>query len=66
MNLGWCEALTEEGIEALARNCPDLESVDLCGCLQACSYPGCIHPKTSNSHAFACSLCISGYSTCIL
>ena len=34
VNVGWCEALTDEGIGALAENCPDLLSVDLCGCLQ--------------------------------
>lgn len=34
MNVGWCELLTDEGITALAENCPNLTSVDLCGCLE--------------------------------
>lgn len=44
--MGWCEALTEEGIQALASNCPQLESVDLCGCLQVCQL-ACRSSRTS-------------------
>ncbi len=34
LNLGWCEAVTEAGVTALAASCPKLEVLDLCGCIQ--------------------------------
>ena len=35
VNMGWCEAITNEGFKALADNCAKLASLDLCGCIQA-------------------------------
>lgn len=35
MNLGWCEGVTEEGVQILAHCCSNLEVLDLCGCVKA-------------------------------
>ena len=35
MNLGWCEGVTEEGVQSLAHCCSNLEVLDLCGCVKA-------------------------------
>ena len=37
VNLGWCEGVTEEGVQSLARCCRQLEVLDLCGCVKACA-----------------------------
>lgn len=34
LNLGWCEDVSDVGVMSLAYGCPDLRTVDLCGCLQ--------------------------------
>lgn len=33
LNLGWCENIGDEGVTSLAYGCPDLQSLDLCGCV---------------------------------
>lgn len=33
LNLGWCENVSDVGVMSLANGCPDLRSVDLCGCV---------------------------------
>jgi len=33
LNLGWCENASDVGVMSLAHGCPDLRSVDLCGCV---------------------------------
>ncbi|KAF9682694.1 hypothetical protein SADUNF_Sadunf05G0135300 [Salix dunnii] len=32
LNLGWCENVGDVGVMSLAYGCPDLRTVDLCGC----------------------------------
>ena len=34
VNLGWCEGVTEEGVQSLAHCCSGLEVLDLCGCVK--------------------------------
>lgn len=33
VNLGWCENVTDVGVMSLAHGCPDLRTLDLCGCV---------------------------------
>lgn len=33
LNLGWCEDVGDVGVMNLAYGCPDLRSLDLCGCV---------------------------------
>lgn len=33
LNLGWCDNATDAGVTSLAFGCPDLRSLDLCGCV---------------------------------
>ena len=33
LNLGWCEKISDDGVMSLAYGCPDLRSLDLCGCV---------------------------------
>lgn len=33
LNLGWCENVGDVGVMSLADGCPDLRTVDLCGCV---------------------------------
>lgn len=33
LNLGWCENVGDIGVMSLAYGCPDLRSLDLCGCV---------------------------------
>ncbi|PNX93505.1 F-box protein skp2a-like, partial [Trifolium pratense] len=33
LNLGWCEQVSDVGVMSLAYGCPDLRTLDLCGCL---------------------------------
>ncbi|KAF3786576.1 F-box protein [Nymphaea thermarum] len=33
LNLGWCEEVGDVGVTSLARGCPDLRALDLCGCV---------------------------------
>jgi F-box and leucine-rich repeat protein 1 (S-phase kinase-associated protein 2) len=33
LNLGWCENVSDVGVMSLAYGCPDLRTVDLCGCV---------------------------------
>ncbi|WVY90146.1 hypothetical protein V8G54_035660 [Vigna mungo] len=32
LNLGWCENVSDVGVTSLAYGCPDLRTLDLCGC----------------------------------
>ena len=34
LNLGWCENVGDVGVISLAAGCPDLRTVDLCGCVR--------------------------------
>lgn len=34
LNLGWCENVSDAGVIGLADGCPDLEVLDLCGCIR--------------------------------
>lgn len=34
LNLGWCEGITEVGLQALAQHCHSLRVLDLCGCIK--------------------------------
>lgn len=34
LNLGWCDKVSDKGVKSLAKGCPDLRSLDLCGCVQ--------------------------------
>ena len=43
LNLGWCECVTEVGLQAVAHCCPDLEMLDLCGCNQVSTAQQCGH-----------------------
>ena len=40
LTLGWCEAITEAGLQVLAEHCHELEVLDLCGCIKVSD--GCI------------------------
>ncbi|XP_075506094.1 coronatine-insensitive protein 1-like [Primulina tabacum] len=31
--LGWCDRVCDEGVKSLARGCPGLRALDLCGCV---------------------------------
>ncbi|KAI5394337.1 F-box protein skp2a [Lathyrus oleraceus] len=33
LNLGWCEQISDVGVMSLAYGCPDLRTLDLCGCV---------------------------------
>lgn len=33
LNLGWCEDVGDVGVMSLAHGCPDLRTLDLCGCI---------------------------------
>lgn len=33
LNLGWCENVGDLGVMSLAYGCPDLRTLDLCGCV---------------------------------
>lgn len=33
LNLGWCEQVSDVGVMSLAYGCPDLRTLDLCGCV---------------------------------
>lgn len=33
LNLGWCENVGDDGVTSLAAGCPDLITLDLCGCV---------------------------------
>lgn len=33
LNLGWCEHVSDVGVMSLAYGCPDLRTLDLCGCV---------------------------------
>lgn len=33
LNLGWCENVGDVGVMSLAYGCPDLRTLDLCGCV---------------------------------
>lgn len=33
LNLGWCEFVSDVGVMSLAYGCPDLRTLDLCGCV---------------------------------
>jgi len=33
LNLGWCENVSDVGVMSLAYGCPDLRTLDLCGCV---------------------------------
>ena len=33
LNLGWCDNVSDAGVMSLAVGCPDLRTVDLCGCV---------------------------------
>ena len=33
LNLGWCENISDDGVMSLAYGCPDLRTLDLCGCV---------------------------------
>lgn len=33
VNLGWCENVSDVGVMSLAYGCPDLRTLDLCGCV---------------------------------
>ena len=43
LNLGWCEEITETGLQAVAECCPDLEMLDLCGCNKVSSKERSFH-----------------------
>lgn len=34
LNLGWCENVSDVGVMSLAAGCPDLRTLDLCGCVR--------------------------------
>lgn len=34
LNLGWCENVGDDGVTSLAAGCPDLRTLDLCGCVR--------------------------------
>ncbi len=36
LNLGWCERITDAGVQSIAGNCHALQHLDLCGCLKVC------------------------------
>ncbi|KAF3780213.1 F-box protein [Nymphaea thermarum] len=38
LNLGWCEGVGDVGVMSLARGCPDLRALDLCGCVLITGY----------------------------
>lgn len=33
LNLGWCENVSDDGVMSLSYGCPDLRTLDLCGCV---------------------------------
>ena len=33
LNLGWCDTISDVGVMSLAYGCPDLRTLDLCGCV---------------------------------
>jgi F-box and leucine-rich repeat protein 1 (S-phase kinase-associated protein 2) len=33
LNLGWCENVSDVGVMSLAYGCPDIRTLDLCGCV---------------------------------
>lgn len=33
LNLGWCDNVSDVGVMSLAYGCPDLRTLDLCGCV---------------------------------
>ena len=33
LNLGRCEKISDDGVMSLAYGCPDLRTLDLCGCV---------------------------------
>lgn len=47
LNLGWCECVTEIGLQAVAECCPDLEMLDLCGCTKVSSWEIIVSLKAS-------------------
>ncbi|XP_019057012.1 PREDICTED: F-box protein SKP2A-like [Tarenaya hassleriana] len=34
LNLGWCDDISDDGVMSLAYGCPDLRTLDLCGCVR--------------------------------
>jgi hypothetical protein len=52
LNLGWCEGITEVGLEALAEHCQDLRVLDLCGCIKVPLFP-LSPPCPTSVHVYA-------------
>lgn len=45
LNLGWCDNVSDVGVMSLAYGCPDLRTLDLCGCVRitGISYTGAMN-----------------------
>ena len=58
VNLGWCENVSVVGVMSLAYGCPDLRSLDLCGCV--------LITGTSLDELIRGGFCLVEYNTCVI
>ena len=60
VNLGWCERVTERGVEYLAQRHPALCVLELCGCIRVC---GCLD-SLKPTLLFVTSCLVHGHHLC--
>ena len=58
VNLGWCENVSDVGVMSLAYGCPDLRSLDLCGCV--------LITGTSLDELIRGGFCLVEYNICVI